>query len=174
MCCSSKSNAVNSPLLRLPAELRNEIFAFVYTDAAYHLELGGYDGEFRTVLINTVTYSRRCEVRLFLVCRQVHAETAMLPYELGSFNFMAQEWDPHLAVVGMGSFLERLSPRQLRATGKVTLWRTSWDHHRFWIQTRTAAYWLAKLDEMAFFSGAGMYFGVPKHFDIAKFGPSDG
>jgi len=170
---SSIANAANSPLLRLPAELRNEIFAYVYTDAVYHPGLTDYGGEPRANLRGSESYLKRCEVHLSLVCRQMHAETALLPYELGSFNFRSQEWQSHEAVARMRIFLERRSPRQLHAIGKVTLWRAEYNHHRFWIQTRTAAYWLAKLDEMVFASGAEIYFGVPKYLDIADFGPSD-
>jgi len=129
MCCSSKSNAANSPLLRLPAEIRNIIFSYVYTVADYGLELDNDYGACHVVLSGPGMYLGEYEVHSFLVCRQVHVETALLPYELGRFIFMAQEWGSHLAVVGMRSFLERLSPRQLHATGKVTLWQYP-VHHR--------------------------------------------
>jgi len=176
MCCSSKSNAANSPLLRLPAEIRNLIFAYVFDVTGYELELADHHYARRAVLSGSGAYLRTYVLRLLLVCRQVHAETALLAYELGSFIFRANEWDPHEAVVAMRSFLERRSPIQLRAIGKVTLWRYPAHHRcRFWAQTRTAAYWLAKLDGMVFASDANaeMYFGVPKRLDIADLGPTD-
>lgn len=170
---SSIANAANSPLLRLPAELRNEIFAYVYTDAVYHLGPTDYYGEPRADLRGSEACLRRREVHLSLVCRQVHAEIALLPYELGDFGFRATDWCSHLAVVGMRSFLEWRSPRQLHALGKVTLWRPAAHGHRFWVQTRTATYWLAKFGEDIFASDVEMYSGVPMHFDFAGFGPSD-
>ena len=175
MCCSSKSNAVKSPLLRLPAEIRNIIFLYVFDVAGYQLELDNYYGDRRVVLSGSEGYLswRRYVLRLLLVCRQVHAETALLAYELGRFYFEALDWRSHEAVVGMRTFLGRLSPRQLHATGRVTLWRRGWDGHGFWVQTRTAADWLAKLDGTVFASGTQMYFGVPMHFNIAVFGPTD-
>ena len=170
---SSIANTANSPLLRLPGEIRNEIFAYLYTDAGYEIELDNDCADRRVVLSDVTASLRRYLIRLLLVCRQVHAETALLLYELGEFLFTAEDWGSHLAVVGMRSFLERLSPRQLHATGKMTLWRPGWNGRVFWVQTRTAADWLAKLDGMVFASGAEMYFGVPKYLDIADFGPSD-
>jgi len=175
MCCSSISNATNSPLLRLPGEIRNEIFAYVYTEAVYELELEakGWYTEFRVVLSGPEKYLRKCEVHLSLVCRQVQTETAMLPYKLGEFSFKATNWRYHEAVVGMRSFLERRSPRQLHALGKVTLWRTKVHPRPYWIQTRTATYWLAKFGEDVLASDNTQFCGVPLHFDIADFGPSD-
>jgi len=149
------------------------IFSYVYDVVGYELGLNNYYSARRVVLSGSGAHLRSYVIRLLLVCRQVHAETALLAYELGRFCFEALDWRSHEAVVRMRSFLERLSPRQLHATGKVTLWRTGWNGHGFWVRTRTAANWLAKLDGMVFASDAEMYFGVPKYFDIADFGPTD-
>jgi hypothetical protein len=79
---SARQNQRDSPLLRLPAELRNQIFRYA---------LGGETWNF------VVRESNRHRVRncsgfqhalaLLAVCRQIYAETALLPFSLGSFSF---------------------------------------------------------------------------------------
>ena len=80
---STTLNAVNLPLLRLPAELRNMIFAHVYTDKWFFLHKRGH-----LTLPRYKGYSEGL-VSLSLVCRQTEAEASLLPYELGMFDFWA-------------------------------------------------------------------------------------
>jgi len=87
---STTLNAVNSPLLRLPAELRNMIFAYVYTGTAYGfddtIKITGRTQPSFTGYVRLLNLKRR--VGLSLVCRQTHDETALLPYKLGIFTFL--------------------------------------------------------------------------------------
>lgn len=186
---SSISNAVNSPLLRLPAEIRNEIFAYVYTGTVYALKGLGYPARWvRTVLENFKgSYGMDKEVSrsllsLSFVCCQVHAETAILPYELGTSDFRAADMFEHQAVLALKSFLEERSPRQLHAIKKMRLWHLSrasdysYPHNRtveHWEQTRTAAFWAAMLEEHVFADAAELVFGETHDFKISSIGPSD-
>ncbi|KAI4946678.1 hypothetical protein J4E91_006849 [Alternaria rosae] len=66
-------NATTSPLLLLPAEIRNMIFAL----ALDHQDI---------MIIRGRIYNKiRAPVNLLRVCRQIHAETALLPYKLNFF-----------------------------------------------------------------------------------------
>jgi hypothetical protein len=79
---SARWNQRNSPLLRLPAELRNLIFRFA---------LGGNTWSF----VVREPYGQRIHncsgfqhtFALLAVCRQIYVETALLPFSLRSFSF---------------------------------------------------------------------------------------
>lgn len=84
---STRRNEKESPLLRLPAELRNKIYE--YTIGGYVIELfestkkphynmlSQADGHY-TALANPTVLSK--------TCRQLHKETALLPYSLNTFH----------------------------------------------------------------------------------------
>lgn len=65
-----------SPLLHLPAELRNEIYAYVLTTNLYRV---GSDGR---ILTDTRP------LLLLRVCRQIHEETATMPISINQFCFL--------------------------------------------------------------------------------------
>ena len=82
----------DSPLLRLPGEIRNQI---------YHYAIGGheacptwdsgacYDVELRASRYNTSGGTRKCWAELFnlgYVCKQLNTETKNLPYQLTVFQ----------------------------------------------------------------------------------------
>ncbi|KAI4701716.1 hypothetical protein J4E81_003456 [Alternaria sp. BMP 2799] len=74
----SKRNATASPLLRLPAELRNTIFAYALDHDTIVLE--------HPVPRIRITDSRHKDaINLLYVCRQIYIETALLPYKLNRF-----------------------------------------------------------------------------------------
>jgi hypothetical protein len=71
-------NATFSPLLRLPPEIRNTIYTFVFG-------IG-------TILMIHLRYGLSCRtegsLNLLRVCRQVYTETCLLPYKLNTFDFV--------------------------------------------------------------------------------------
>ncbi|KAH7076572.1 hypothetical protein BKA63DRAFT_412497, partial [Paraphoma chrysanthemicola] len=89
---STARNAASSPLLRLPVELRNKIYAYVLT--------GNYPYPFN-VMNSTMDPPKQGEVSqairimkeephplaLLSCCRQVHADAKLLPFELNVFEF---------------------------------------------------------------------------------------
>ncbi|OWY42215.1 asparagine synthetase [Alternaria alternata] len=71
-------NATSSPLLRLPPEIRNMIFALVLTE----------EGTIYLFYIrNGWRYQNDFQISLLRVCRQVYTETCLLPYKLNTFDF---------------------------------------------------------------------------------------
>jgi len=100
------ANQRNSPLLRLPAELRNQIYKYA---------LGGH-----IVLLGTtheLVYPRKPRLypeepishfALLRVCSQIHAEAALLPYSLNIFHFFT---DPS----SINAFMSSISTSQLGA-----------------------------------------------------------
>ncbi|KAI4673376.1 uncharacterized protein J4E88_008989 [Alternaria novae-zelandiae] len=105
-------NATTSPLLLLPAEIRNMVFAFAL-------------GQQYLVINNKGTLvTRGVPVhlpRLLYVCRQIYAETALLPYALNIFAI----WDlsvyplPTWGSSKLYAFLERRTPAQIEAMTEV-------------------------------------------------------
>jgi len=97
---STSRNQSESPLLQLPAELRNIIYTYVLQDdlwvVAYRL---------------TKTESRGYPIALLFVCRQIHAETALLPYALNTFLI----GDISLGEDAALGFLGRRTPAQLQS-----------------------------------------------------------
>ncbi|KAI4661643.1 uncharacterized protein J4E78_004432 [Alternaria triticimaculans] len=76
-------NSVSSPLLRLPAEVRNKIFAYV--NSGLHIFMRAGHGEKPTILIKNSTQAvappKYPPYRtLQCTCRQVYNETALLPF----------------------------------------------------------------------------------------------
>jgi hypothetical protein len=103
----SLRNQQQSPLLRLPAELRNKIYGHV---------LGGFIISFRTsrprhhCLIRFKVSRKIGEFKpsnLLLICRQINAEAQLLPFELNEFNYRIPEAFKHM--------LDLLSDRQVNA-----------------------------------------------------------
>jgi len=98
MSVSAKHNGSHSPLLRLPAEIRNRVFQYALAGELIRPKLTD------EILVARDTYcpaymgkelhpsiyappSHRFS--LLCVCRQVYAETAMLPYTLSTFTFIS-------------------------------------------------------------------------------------
>ena len=78
---STKLNAVQSPFLRLPAEIRNLVYHHLFCDAVYQPRFEMWN-EYMHVMCP------RADNRFMLrVCRQIHHETALLPYRMGIFDF---------------------------------------------------------------------------------------
>ncbi|KAI4613401.1 uncharacterized protein J4E87_009868 [Alternaria ethzedia] len=168
-------NAVSSPLLRLPAELRNMIFAYVYTGMIYKFD------DFESFETKPSDQYRRMASgrwleqqtsdKLPLTCRQMHAETALLPYSLSTFLFEA-ELLVFRGLKNLKRFLGRRTSEQINAMANVELCQWSDTLISYWYQQNTAAYWVAKLE---FFSAsyAKMTSMERYLFDISSFGPSD-
>ncbi|KAF2253363.1 hypothetical protein BU26DRAFT_399624, partial [Trematosphaeria pertusa] len=102
-------NQRESPLLRLPAELRNKIYSYV---------LGGRLWELKDTL--TAGSREKNSMSLLRVCRQINAETASLPFELGTFSFES--------LSALMQWSQRMPPKQRDAVRSVrTAHCSSWD-----------------------------------------------
>ena len=85
---STHRNSVSSPLLRLPAEVRNKIFAYV--NSGLHIFMRAGRGNKPTILINNSTQAvappKYPPYRtLQSTCRQVYNETALLPFSTNEY-----------------------------------------------------------------------------------------
>ena len=75
---STELNAIQSPLFRLPAEIRNQLYTYIFNDTLYTLNLDKWRDD-RTV--NFLTngpppfYGYVDRVVLPFACRQLHHET---------------------------------------------------------------------------------------------------
>ncbi|KAG9188909.1 hypothetical protein G6011_07614 [Alternaria panax] len=76
----SQRNATISPLLRLPAELRNMIWTFAL-DCGQDVQL------LREAELRFPEGFRNC-INLIFVCRQLHAETNVMFYEINTFSML--------------------------------------------------------------------------------------
>jgi len=76
-------NALNSPLLRLPAELKNSIFAYVFSDNVYLFN--GTNAYLDKT--TSITSFDENDLGVLVASRQLHAETSLLPYHLALFQF---------------------------------------------------------------------------------------
>lgn len=75
---SARQNQQDSPLLKLPPEIRNQIFQLAIGDKTYHI-------------LSTFSSARRRQEKhalaLLSCCRQIYAETALLPWAQYTFAF---------------------------------------------------------------------------------------
>ncbi|KAH6849564.1 hypothetical protein B0T12DRAFT_486270 [Alternaria alternata] len=98
----AQRNATSSPLLRLPPEIRNMIYTLIL--------------DVNTVMVAHagLVRSRRFEISVTLlrVCRQIHAEAALLPYAFNTFVF----WGTTLS---LKTFLDGRNKEQIAAMRKV-------------------------------------------------------
>ncbi|KAI4706343.1 hypothetical protein J4E89_009077 [Alternaria sp. Ai002NY15] len=120
---STKLNAVNSPLLRLPAELRNIVYEYVFNGNSFVFDEYLFtdrrpNGE--ALLCSGAV--RNHTLGLLLVSRQLYAESALYPYKLGFFDFRFDEghfdeegW--HEEVVH--GFLQARSREQISAIARM-------------------------------------------------------
>jgi hypothetical protein len=105
MRCRSQRNQRESPLLRLPAELRNAIYKCAYSGAV-----------FRIPSEKEPSYLRHCHHlglclrhfpgALLLICHQLHAEAECLLYQYSRFSFGSS---PMTAA----KFVSKRTPEQL-------------------------------------------------------------
>lgn len=99
---STRQNKLSSPLLRLPAELRNHIYGYVVTTPNHglwnipeHTYLhDALNGKFRPKFNDEQLRRRMAErahaqrhLSLLSVCRQVHDEARLFPFEFNTFAF---------------------------------------------------------------------------------------
>jgi len=106
----TKLNAAQSPLLRLPAEIRNAIYTYVFSDQIY---------EYKASCSDALSITCRAEypcLGLLLASRQVQHETALLPYKLATFLFeIRNPCDP----LEPYTFVEKRSKAQLTVLGHM-------------------------------------------------------
>ncbi|KAI4948613.1 hypothetical protein J4E86_007961 [Alternaria arbusti] len=114
----SERNATTSPLLRLPAEIRNEIFALAMSHGTISLDSSPSTKD-RQILQDRHNIPPSSAPLLF-VCRQIHAEVALLPYRLNKFIVSGKY------LSAMREFLKRRTPEQLELMRDVR-WR--WPTH---------------------------------------------
>jgi len=136
---STELNSVDSPLLRLPAEIRGMIFTYIFSGEEYLFH--GHDG-------NTLTCGRsftELNMSFLLVSRQAHAETALLPYNHGTICFRLDEDQPdRLVTDSIETFLEKRSVEQIKAIASLETCVTylGYPRHR---TVNTGTFWAQRL-----------------------------
>jgi hypothetical protein len=105
---STERNQLESSFLRLPAELRNGIYDLVF-------ELGTYeiDSDADCAALPLLCHPK-ASLGLLFTCRQVNAETMILPYKQNMFSFSTLQDIPR--------FLDERTPAQERAIEVIELW----------------------------------------------------
>ncbi|CAN9345756.1 unnamed protein product [Alternaria alternata] len=128
-------NAVRSPLLRLPAEIKAMIYTYVFDEFVlinkypwflnYHVSLrprqfSDYDR------YPSSAYCEHNFLSLLHVSRQIHQETALLPYKLATFYFdtlppeeLEDDEDNMFSAIRV--FLEKRTRKQVEALAKLEI-----------------------------------------------------
>ncbi|OAG21842.1 hypothetical protein CC77DRAFT_1094132 [Alternaria alternata] len=132
---STEINAVRSPLLRLPAEIKAMIYTYVFDEFVlinkypwflnYHVSLrprqfSDYDR------YPSSAYCEHNFLSLLHVSRQIHQETALLPYKLATFYFdtlppeeLEDDEDNMFSAIRV--FLEKRTRKQVEALAKLEI-----------------------------------------------------
>jgi len=138
-CYSTELNSINSPLLRLPAEIRTMIFTHVFRGQHY---LFSKRHDYTITCGETFT---QMDISLLVVSRQTYAETGMLPYELGTFDFHSRPgYASQFWRTSVRGFLKKRSMQQIEATVCVRAREFEWEGE-CWYQTGTGLYWARRL-----------------------------
>jgi hypothetical protein len=109
-----------SPLLRLPAELRNQIFTLVLHHPQIDLFVSPTTAKGTTTTMRASQPTRTNCIGLLRTCRQTHAETSSLLYELNVFTIRATH-ATHLV-----AFLARRTAAQIDVMAEVQ-WKPALD-----------------------------------------------
>jgi hypothetical protein len=131
---STERNACESPLLRLPPEIRNRIWSYILSirqitlkecpdDWRDDLDVDDYECEeeyevayyeLKEICWASAAYPPGLET--LLICRQTYAEASLLPFTLNTISFSKVDYD-----MGYAWFEDRLCPGQKDAVRKVEL-----------------------------------------------------
>ncbi|RYN20456.1 hypothetical protein AA0112_g10709 [Alternaria arborescens] len=157
----TESNAVQSPLLRLPAEIKTMIYTYVFDEVVqinkypwflnYHVSLrprqfSDYDR------YPSSTYCEHNFLSLLHVSRQIHQETALLPYKLATFDFdtlpteeLEDDEDNMFSAIRV--FLEKRTRKQVEALAKLEIYILN-DHvpNIGELESGTGMYWVTELN----------------------------
>ncbi|CAN9343324.1 unnamed protein product [Alternaria sp. RS040] len=115
-------NAIESPLLRLPTELRDMIYACVFENEqwVFHED----DSSDEKGFLSSRSF-RESNLGLLSTSRQLRAETKLLPYQLATFHFRFYDWDDWSEVEWLMRlqmrFFETRTVEQLQAMTTVTV-----------------------------------------------------
>ena len=99
----AQRNATSSPLLRLPPEIRNMIYTLIIDVVTV---------VFTKARLGRGRHPIQDGLALLRVCRQIHAEAALLPYAFNTFVF----WGTTLS---LKTFLDGRNKEQIAAMRKV-------------------------------------------------------
>jgi len=153
MYYSTEINATQSPLLRLPAEIRNQIYSYIFSDSIYELdhEEWQYCDFIKFWVLRPPPYSNSLSiVKLPFACRQLHHETSLLPYRLATFDFgkMRYSNDGYNYHV-MKVFLEARTKAQVENLGNMQVYVPGQRGHAINLNPRlrvgNGAFWAAEL-----------------------------
>lgn len=111
---SAKRNDRESPLLRLPVEIRNKIYTYVFRNDVhcFHIPLHGFllsPARPRLVLKKPAS----AQLALLSVCRKVYRDAALLPFSLNLFVFDE--------VTDLGFLRSRFTAAQRQAIARICL-----------------------------------------------------
>jgi len=101
-------NQRESPLLQMPPEIRNMIYTYVFKGLNWRI--------YKTKWSIERLERRRNDLALLGTCRQISAETALLPFVLGRFDF---RWFKFSTESGIGLF-KTISAAQLGAIQSIS------------------------------------------------------
>lgn len=101
----------NSSFLRLPAELRSQIYTYTLSGEIFDIYCWRRYTPFG--FATRILKKRRNFLALLAVCRQLYSETRLLPFQLNAFRFKSQD--------AFHSWLEKFSLHQREAIREVHL-----------------------------------------------------
>ncbi|KAI4611107.1 hypothetical protein J4E83_008050 [Alternaria metachromatica] len=173
-------NAIQSPLLRLPAEIREMIYTHVFRNEIFELDQNLKPDVEAWILNGAVTLTphdtdshpqRYPGMELLLASRQIHQEAALHPYKLATFDFGVSFNSGRLVGIGpkhiaMKFFLKERSMAQAEVLARmqVCVSGEQWSPQKALESRATAsrrkgsmrkgdgAYWAAELGCQDFFS----------------------
>jgi len=89
--------------------------------------------------------AKESDLALLLTSRQLHTETALLPYMLGRFHFRLMYMGVEAGEIRVDDFLEERSEEQLAAIGSLALQSYDNDRDQPVYVRGTGEYWAEKL-----------------------------
>ena len=158
------------------------IFTYVYIGKEYDFKAHIYPeahGHYYRVDYDLTLNRIKIEACLSFVCRQLNAETSLLPYKLGTFGFYIHGERRGTAGLEMlNAFLMERTDEQIDAIARLTLeqwsdWRLEeWGDE--WKRTGPAVNWIAAMEEIADYADQENLWGVhsSEWFDVGSIGPS--
>ena len=127
------------------------IFGYIFDGAMYAFTHSSWRRD-RVVLMHVELRSEGHhavdDLKLLLVSRQVHAETALLPYSLGSFDIWADSMRYEELLVVLDKFIKGRTEKQIDAMDSLKFDEYyEWDKECEWprMVNGTGAFWVTEL-----------------------------
>jgi hypothetical protein len=121
------------------------VYAYVFDGELYSFIDYSFGSEDNGGKLTSDKSLKKNNMGLLLVSRQVHEETALLPYKMGEFLISIEAPDETEGWECVKAFLEDRSKAQIKAMKRLEIWDSSLWREDYRIRAKKGGWWFATL-----------------------------